>query len=333
MHKQYMDMLICPLCHNQLKWHIREDNQDRIVNADIRCSSCQSEYEVRDEIAVFLTKALSRNDLWEKSESGLEKYLRENPDIYEKLMNTPEEELNGADYCYKASYFEMKRDFTTSSRMFKNAFEKIYTQDYIEGWKSQMDFIVKEIEDDKPIIDIASGKGYLVEKLLEETKSFIVATDFSPTILARNKEYFKFKGFYDRLSLISFDARKTPFKDNSIITLTSNMGIQNIEQPGEVISEMNRITKKDFMSVMQFIDEGDKVHMDLFNKFGSVAYATRDKASETFKKIGWNVKVCNSYIANIKPTPEGEILKGAGVDRFPIVNTKIEYCVIQASKK
>ena len=333
MHKQYMDMLICPVCHNQLKWHIREENQDRIVNADIRCSSCQSEYEVRDEIAVFLTKALSRNDLWEKSESGLEKYLRENPDIYEKLMNTPEEELNGADYCYKASYFEMKRDFTTSSRMFKNAFEKIYTQDYIEGWKSQMDFIVKEIEDDKPIIDIASGKGYLVEKLLEETKSFIVATDFSPTILARNKEYFKFKGFYDRLSLISFDARKTPFKDNSIITLTSNMGIQNIEQPGEVISEMNRITKRDFMSVMQFIDEDDKIHMDLFNKFGSVAYATRDKASETFKRTGWNVKVCNSYIANIKPTPEGEILKGAGVDRFPIVNTKIEYCVIQASKK
>lgn len=328
-----MDMLICPLCHNLLKWHIREDKQDRIVNADIRCSSCQSEYEVRDEIAVFLTKALSRNDLWEKSESGLEKYLRENPDIYEKLMNTPEEELNGADYWYKASYFEMKRDFITSSRMFKNAFEKIYTQDYIEGWKSQMDFIIKEIEDDKPIIDIASGKGYLVEKLLAETKSYIVATDFSPTILARNKEYYKFKGVYDRLSLISFDARKTPFKDNSIIILTSNMGIQNIEQPGELISEMNRITKRDFMSVMQFIDEGDKVHMDLFNKFGSVAYATRDKAYETFKRTGWNVKVCNSFIANIKPTPEGEILKGAGVDGFPIENTKIEYCVIQASKK
>lgn len=73
--------------------------------------------------------------------------------------------------------------------------------------------------------------------------------------------------------------------------------------------------------------------MDLFNKFGSVAYATRDKASETFKRTGWNVKVCNSYIANIKPTTEGEILKGAGVDGFPIENTKIEYCVIQASKK
>ncbi len=65
MHKHYMDMLICPLCHNELEWHIKEENDDRIINADITCSSCHSEYEVRDEIAVFLTNSLSRNDLWE----------------------------------------------------------------------------------------------------------------------------------------------------------------------------------------------------------------------------------------------------------------------------
>ncbi len=87
--------------------------------------------------------------------------------------------------------------------------KKIYTQDYINGWKSQIDFILKNIEINKPIIDIASGKGYLVEKLLKETKNYVVATDFSPTILARNKEYYKYKGLYNRLSLIAFDARKT----------------------------------------------------------------------------------------------------------------------------
>jgi uncharacterized protein YbaR (Trm112 family) len=333
MHKQYMDMLVCPLCHNELKWNIKEENQERIINADIKCSSCQSEYEVRDEIAVFLTNNLSRNDLWEKGESELEKYLRENQDIYDKLMNTPEEELNGTDYWYKASCFEMKRDFITSSRMFKSAFKKIYTRDYIEGWKSQIDFIVNKIEDDNPVIDIASGKGYLVEKLLEKTKNYVVATDFSPTILARNKEYYKFKGIYHRLSLISFDARKTPFRDISIMTLTINMGLQNIEQTGKVISEMNRITKRNFMSVMQFINEDDKVHMDLFNKFGIIDYGTRNKASETFERTDWDIKICNSYIADIEPTPRGEILEEASIDGFPIKNTKIEYCVMQASKK
>lgn len=332
MHKHYIDMLMCPLCHNQLKWHIKEDDGDRIINANVTCSSCQSEYEVRDEIAVFLTDELSRNDLWWQSESGLEKYFKEKPDIYEKLMNTPEEELNGADYWFKASYLEMKRDFMTSSRMFKNAFKKIYTQDYIDGWKSQIDFIIDNIYTNKPIIDIASGKGYLIEKLLKQTKNYIVATDFSPTILARNKEYYKYNGLYNRLSLIAFDARKTPFKDNSIVTMTSNMGIQNIEQPGEVINEMNRISKGTFMSVMCFIDKYDKVHMDLLNKYGSMTYATRDNAFETFKRKGWNVKIANSFVANVKPTPEGEILKGARIDGFPIADTKLEFCVIQARK-
>src|SRR5699024_3408797 len=98
MHKQYIDMLICPLCHNQLNWNIKDEDGDRIINGRATCPSCHSVYEIRDEIAVFLTNDLSRNDLWEQGESELEKYLRENPDIYDKLMNTPEGEMNGADY-------------------------------------------------------------------------------------------------------------------------------------------------------------------------------------------------------------------------------------------
>lgn len=332
MHKQYIDMLVCPLCHNQLKWDIKDEDKDRIINADVTCPSCQSVYEVRDEIAVFLTNELSRNDLWEQGESGLEKYLKENPDTYEKLMNTPEEELNGVDYWYKATYFELKNDFGISSRMFKNAYKKIYTQDYIDGLKSQIDFIINNIESNKPIIDIASGKGYLVEKLLRQTNNYVIATDFSPTILARNKRYYKYNGLYNRLSLIAFDARKTPFKDSSIEILTSNLGLQNIEQSGEVIKEMKRITKGIFMPIMFFVDKKDNVHIDLFNKYGNTAYVTRENAIETFKRAGWNVDISNPFLANVKPTPKGEILKGAQIDGFPIVDTKVEFCVIQARK-
>ncbi len=332
MHKHYIDMLVCPLCHNELEWNIQKENEDRIINAKVSCLSCKSEYEVKDEIAVFLTNQLSRNDLWDNSESSLEKYLKENSDIYDKLMNTPEEELNGADYWYKAAYFEMKRDFLTSSRMFKHSFEKIYTRDYIDGWDSQMNFIIKNIESNHSIIDIASGKGYLIEKLLMRTKNYVVATDFSPTILMRNKEYYKANGLYDRLSLIAFDARKTPFRDNCIVTMTSNMGLQNIEQAGEVVSELNRITQKEFMAVMFFVNKDDKIHIDLLNKYGNIAYATRDNALETFRKSGWDIKICNSFLADIKPTPKGEILEGAGIDGFPVEDTQVEFCVIKARK-
>jgi ubiquinone/menaquinone biosynthesis C-methylase UbiE len=168
---------------------------------------------------------------------------------------------------------------------------------------------------------------------LKETRNPIVATDFSPTILRRNKEYYKTKGLYDRLSLIAFDARKTPFRDNSIAIMTSNMGLPNIEQAGEVTKELNRIIQNEFMSVMLFIDKEDKVHIDLMKQYGMGDYVTRDNAIETFEKSNWKVEICNPFLADIKPTPKGQIVEGAGIDGFPIEDTKVEFCVIRAVKE
>ena len=333
MHKHYIDMLECPTCHGDLQWHIKEVTTARIINASVICKSCGADYEVRDEIAVFLTPDLPRNDLWEQGESSLDGYFSENPEVFKRLMNTPEEELNGTDYWYKASYYELKGDYAISSEMFEKAFQKIYTEDHIKAWNSQMDFMVQSIKDSsKPVVDIASGKGYLIERLLLGTNNYILATDFSPTILVRNKEYYKFKGLYERLSLIAFDARRTPFKSNSIEILTSNIGLPNIEQPGSVVSELYRIAKDKFMSVMHFIDSSDSIHMDFFKGYSTTAYATRDNAIETFEKCGWKVTISNSIMAEVTPTPIGQIMEGLQVDGIPLENTKFEFCVIVAEK-
>lgn len=333
MHKHYIDLIICPKCHGNLQWNIEEETEKRVINANIVCSECKSEYEVRDEIAVFLTPDLVRNDLWEKSESGIEKYFRENPAIYEKLFSTPEDKLNGADYWIKAFYYEMKGKYSLSSEMFQKCASKIYTQDYINGWESQQEYVVKNVQNiNKTVVDIASGKGYLVEKLLNETDNYVLATDFSPTILKRDKEYFEDKGIYDRVSLIAFDARRTPFKDNSIEVMTSNIGIQNIENPGDVIKEMNRINSGVFLSIMKFIDEDDKANMEFMKKYGFDAYATRERTTKIFEEAGFKVSVDNSFMADIKPTPEGEILEGQGIDGFPVSDTKAEFAVVVGRK-
>ncbi len=122
----------------------------------------------------------------------------------------------------------------------------------------------------KIIISIILVIGIINSKMawrITEGWKYIVDTDFSPTILLRNEEYYKFECLYDRLSIITFDARMTPFKYSSIETMTSNLGIQNIEQPGDIINEMNRITKGQLMCIMQFINKNDKVHMHLLNKY------------------------------------------------------------------
>lgn len=332
LHKFYVDMLECPKCHGKLNWEITEETAERIINAKITCCSCDADYEVKNEIGMFLTPDLPRNDLWESSDSGLLNFLEEDIETRNKFFNTPEENLNGADYWFKANYYEMKKDYEKSSEMFKAAMGKIYTKDYLDGWFSQIDFLVEEAKKvNSPIVDIASGRCYLVELLLKNTNNFVLATDFSPTVLLRDKDYFNFKGLYNNLSLIAFDARRSPFKDNSIELMTSNVGIQNIEQPGKVIKEMNRICKDTFLSIMMLFSSDDKVHLDFMNKFGNTSYMTEASALKTFNTEAWKCSLINKVKGNIKPTPVGEIIE-MGIDGIPIENTIVDFCIMNCKK-
>lgn len=332
MHKFYTEMLECPVCHGNLSWEIKEENEERIINAAVICDGCKADYEVRDEIAMFLTPDLPRNDLWEQGESELIKYIDNNIEVKKALLETPEEELNGADYWYKAFYYELKKEYDKSFEMFKKARYMIYTKEYIDAWDTQMSFVINEVQNQsKPIVDIASGKCYLVEKFLNQLDNYIVATDFSPTILMRNRDYYKSKGLYDKLSLIAFDARRTPFKDNSIDMMTSNVGIPNIENPGALIKELNRICNNKFMSIMIFLNEDDSVNLNFMREYGIGDYSTKNSALNLFNSEPWHCEVSKSIMAKAEPTPIGEILNGR-IDGVPLNDTVIEFAVITCRK-
>lgn len=332
MHKIYKELLECPVCHGELAWDIKEETLDRIINAKVICEECKADYEVRDEIAMFLTPDLPRNDLWEQGESALVNYIDKNPEIRAALLDAPEEELNGADYWYKASYYEFKKEYEKSFEMFKKATPIIYTKEYIDAWDKQMNFLVKEgKKQNKPIVDIASGKCYLVEKFLRELDNYVVATDFSPTILMRNRDYYKSKGLYDKLSLIAFDARRTPFKNNSIDIMTSNLGIPNIENPGKLMKELYRICKGIFMPIMMFFNEDDSPNLDFMKEYGNDSYSTRNSSLKMFNSEPWKCEICSYHIANVKPTPVGEIIGGM-IDGVPVNDTVAEFAVVMCEK-
>ena len=75
----------------------------------------------------------------------------------------------------------------------------------------------------------------MVEKLVRELKRPVVATDFSPRVLRSDRERLKSFGLYEHVSLLAFDARRTPFKDGAVETLTTNLGLPNIEEPGNLL--------------------------------------------------------------------------------------------------
>src|SRR5215469_172674 len=106
-----VDWLQCPNCWGALAWTIRERDGDRIAEAEVRCRNCGASYPVREEIGLFLTPDLPRDDLWEQAESGLSRLVRERPEIERRLLDVPLEALGPADLLFRAMVLEERDQF------------------------------------------------------------------------------------------------------------------------------------------------------------------------------------------------------------------------------
>ena len=332
MQRYLIEMLECPACHGELSWEVIDASQERIKEAEARCKSCQAAYPVHDEIAVFLTPDLQRNDLWEQSESQLAQYLGAHPESERALMEAPLESLAPADQFFRAMALEERGDFAGARRAERAAYQGLYTPDFLACMESQMDFVMQQLAGtEESVVDLASGRGYLVERLAQAFGRPVVATDFSPLVLKRDRPRLEYLGVYDRVSLLAFDARRTPFKDGAVKNLTSHMGLANIEKPGELLKELKRVVDGAFLSISHFYPEEDRRNREAIQQFTLEAFLYRRSASDHFAEAGWKVEFKNICRGKAKPTPVGVILEGAGVDGLPVAETTLEWCVAVAT--
>jgi hypothetical protein len=209
----------------------------------------------------------------------------------------------------------------------------LYTPEYINCQEKQLDYMVDWLSTiEGPIVDLASGIGYLVEKLVRKLKNPIVATDFSPRVLRRDREWLKSFGLYDHVSLLAFDARRTPFKDGAVATLTTNLGLPNIEDPGNLLKELQRIVAGTFLAISFFFPEEDEANAKVIHEANLDPLLYRRTALQHFAEAGWNVEVKNSCVGEAHPTPPSVVLDGARIDGLPVANTNLEWCVFLATR-
>lgn len=332
MHEFLLDMLQCPACYGPLAWKIADRKAGRILEAEATCQSCGASYPVREGIAIFLTLDLPRDDLWEQVDNRLSRFFEEHPDIEHKLMDVPLESLNPADQFFRARLLEERGDFAAAKSIAEQAFKGIYTPEYLEATERQYDAVVEQVQNTSgPVVDLASGRGYLVEKLLRQVGQHVVATDFSPSILRRNRRYFEFLGLQDGLTLVACDARRMPFKEGGIQTLTTNVGLANISEPGNVLAELNRVVGGGFWAVSMFYPRDDKANAEAIRQFNLDAFLYEDSAVAQFAALNWPVEVTNRITAKAKPTPASELL-GAGIDGLPVAETDLLWCTLVARK-
>jgi ubiquinone/menaquinone biosynthesis C-methylase UbiE len=158
----------------------------------------------------------------------------------------------------------------------------------------------------------------------------IVATDFSPRVLRRDRQRFESFGLYDRVSLLAFDARRTPFRDGAVEQLTTNQGLPNIEEPGGLLSELRRVVAGTFMAIHHFYPEDDGANAAVLREYGLDALLFRPSMAGHFTAAGWQVEVANACLGKARPTPVGVVLEGTGIDGLPVAETVLEWCVLLA---
>ncbi len=334
MHTYLIEMLECPACHGALNWSITEQDENRIETAEACCDACTVIYPIRDGIGLFLTPELRRNDLWEEVDSGLIQHLREHPELEHQLMDVPLDTLAPADQSFRALVLEERGKYMEAQIAAASAHKGLYTPEYINCQEKQLDYVVDWLSTiEGPIVDLASGIGYLVEKLARKLKNPIVATDFSPRVLRRDREWLKSFGLYDHVSLLAFDARCTPFKDGAVATLTTNLGLPNIEEPGNLLKELRRIVASTFLAISFFFPEEDETNAKVIHEANLDPLLYRRTALEHFLAAGWNVEVKNSCVGEAHPTPPSVLLDGATIDGLPVADTNLEWCVLFATSK
>lgn len=186
MQKYLVEILECPKCHGRLDWNTTEQTADRIVTAQVQCHHCSSTYSVQDEIGVFLTADLKRDDLWEQADR-LEQYLKQNPGLEERLMDVPLDTLGPVDQHYRGDIHKSRGDIEAANAAYSLSRQEMYSAETKRCMDVQMDCLIKEAsQSDGPIVDLASGEGALVRRMLRDLPNLIVVTDFSPTVLVRN---------------------------------------------------------------------------------------------------------------------------------------------------
>ena len=332
MQKYLVEILECPKCHGKLDWNITEQSLERIEVAEAYCQDCSSAYPVRDGIGVFLTTDLKRNDLWEQSDNGLEQFLKQYPELEERLMDVPLETLSPVDQHYRGVILNDRGDTEAARIAFGISNKGLYSEDTIQCIDSQMNYLINEVsQSDSPIVDLASGVCGLVSKMLKDLPNLIVVTDFSPSVLVKNRKRLMEQGLYDRVSLLAFDARQTPFATDSISLLTTHAGLNNIQNPGNLLEELYRIVNGKLLAISSFYPEDDKKNGKVIEAGGLAEMSYRDKLLQNCHNAGWVVEVRNACSIKTIPAPPGVVLEGARVDGLPVQSTDLEWCVLSAT--
>lgn len=282
--------LVCPACRSPL--------------SSLECDSCGRTFRSEDGIPLLILDD-SVADLWEQAESGLSRALRESPELERALLAGPAAELAPADAFLRALVLEERGDGSEIDA----AFVRLYPAEALACMTAQIDVLCERLKEERGlVVDLASGRGLLLERLQRVVAGQLVATDISRRVLRRARR----RG----LDAVACDVRRLPFADGSVDCVTTFLGLNNVEQPGELLAELRRVARR--MLAVHVVYEPGTANDRELEQLGLEGLAYRDSFLRALTDAGWSPEIVSSRSVRLGPTPVGVLLEGAAIDRLPV---------------
>lgn len=251
----------------------------------LACANCKKKFSSRDDVFVLIDNKLSGvKPKWSKRIQS-KKYREETLSGYEKLI----------------------------SREIKAA---------REIWWKKAEPLIKKVSG--CTVDIATGIGQLLERLIPGKSEQIIATDIDPNILISTKREMD-ERFGNKVFYLATDAKHIALKDEIANYVTSFAGINNITDTSQVLKEIYRIMKTGgtFLMMEAFVDENTD-SADLADDYGLKDAYIKDSLIKIIKDAGFSIKT--------QRKASSVIWKENQMDVFPLDGDTVYHYIIEAMK-
>lgn len=293
---------------------------------ELRCAGCDAEYPLRDGVPVFVGDA---PDAWRDASATLDAALAEDPPTQRRLLESALTELNGADLVFRGMVFEARGDLAGAAAAFAASEQQLTAADARSCQQTLLDRCVQRTVDAPFVVDIASGRGRLVEALAR-AGCRVVATDISPVAMIRLRARLNGLGLGRLVDCIACDIAALPFADRAVPAATSFVGLQNIPDPIPGLAELRRVALM-LLAVGLSYPPDDTVNRQALRESGYAHVADRAVFDALLTETGWRTSYPLTCSAAARPTPRGEVIQGLGVDAFPVTPTVIEWQLLEAT--
>lgn len=284
MDKKLIKQVICPMCRSELEWEIKREFDGKVIDGCAKCANCNEIYPIRDEVGIFLPAKFQNMKIWERSERVIVQKK-------EKVFNN---KINQISIQKPSELLDMIRMRNTVGKvrnedLYQQYMETIGMPDTVHKLVYLAQKCAEEAESIDYILDFASGRCLLAAALRNSKSCHIIISDINPLIVSQAKQEFEKSGNCTNLSFMVFDIKKSPFKDKSIHTVTTLLGLQNIIPSNGVLEEINRIADV-FLNISAFLTEELAENMEVLKKFHITDVWTKDKLATITEQLNWKSK-------------------------------------------